>query len=103
MLVATKDVATPRSSVMSSETDSEDGEGSGGGDGGQTKAGEGETGNEAVVDDRDETMGISLGPVTQGHLVGVRREHICLCELQVFRSLEVMHHSFGAIVSSATR
>ena len=61
---------------MSSETDSEDDEEE---EKAPTKAGEGETSDGAVVDDRDETMGVSLGPVTQGHLVGVRREHMGVC------------------------
>lgn len=59
------------------ERTSEAGEGEGGGDGGQNKPAPPPpppptNTADVFVDDRDETMGVSLGPATQGHLVGVR-------------------------------
>jgi len=101
VLGATQDAATPRSSAMSSETGSEDSEGGGGEEESKAKAEGGETSDSAVVDDRDETMGVSLGPVTQGHLVGVRFECLRLC-VTGFPSSGHHVYSFGAVVSSET-
>lgn len=54
-----------------SDTESENEEG-GEGKGRKEKsvAGDG-CGNGATIDNRDETMGVSLGPLAQGHIVGV--------------------------------
>lgn len=55
------------------ETDSGD-EDDGEGKGRDDQRGRGGDGHDSgkTVDNRDETMGVSLGPVAQGHIVGVR-------------------------------
>lgn len=54
-----------------SDADSGDEEG-GRGKGRNEKSGGGDDrGSGATIDNRDETMGVSLGPVAQGHIVGV--------------------------------
>lgn len=54
--------------------DSEDAEGTA-----EEGAGEGHGGVE-TADNRAETMGVSLGPVAQGHIVGVRYQRCVLCQ-----------------------
>lgn len=69
--MATGQGTTPPPPSGLSDTDSGDEEGGEGtGRSEKSVAGDGRS-TGATIDNRDETMGVSLGPVAQGHIVGV--------------------------------
>lgn len=89
-LVGTSQGTTPPTSSGLSDTDSGDEEGGEGKGRNEKNVGGDGRGSGATIDNRDETMGVSLGPVAQGHIVGVScaraMDHCFFAALRVVQS-----------------